>query len=97
MSTTLVSLASTGISRSRHTIVTGVIVEKPQPYTKSTVAELTVREIEQMRRDELISAIRGAQLPLLSAEMTDRLRYRDRDTLERILYLARRACRNQGY
>jgi alkaline phosphatase D len=40
--------------------------------------------------------IRAAELPL-TTESSERLAGYDRETLERLVYLARRSCRNQGY
>jgi hypothetical protein len=67
----------------------------PQPhFDKVAVAHLTHDCISQMTADELVAAIETVTLP--SGRNLD-LRMKDRPTLERLVYLARRTCRNQGY
>ena len=63
---------------------------------KSDVAELSLLQISRMTCDELIRVIRAAQLPLLRPDVDEQLEFQDRPTLERLVYLARRCCRNQG-
>lgn len=63
-------------------------------FDKVAVAELTQDGISEMASDELIEAIQTITLP--SGRSLD-LRMKDRLTLERLVYLARRTCRNQGY
>ena len=63
---------------------------------KSDVAELSLLKISRMTCDELIRVIRAAQLPLLRPDADEQLEFQDRPTLERLVYLARRCCRNQG-
>lgn len=61
---------------------------------KRAVAALPLSTIAEMRRRELIVAIRTAELPWLDgADM--RLAHADRATLERLVFLARRVCRRQ--
>jgi hypothetical protein len=67
--------------------------EKPR-FDKVAVAGLTQDVISEMAPDELIEAIQIITLP--SGRSLD-LRMKDRTTLERLVYLARRTCRNQGY
>ncbi len=66
---------------------------KPR-FDKVAVAELTQKRISEMKPDELIEAIQTITLP--SGRRLD-LRMKDRPTLERLVDLARRTCRNQGY
>ena len=61
---------------------------------KRAVAELPRSAIAEMRRRELIFAIRTAELPWLEGADL-RLACADRPTLERLAFLARRACRRQ--
>ena len=70
------------------------LVEYPVEFDKESVAELSLVEIESMTHDDLLSAIRAVVLPFVDE---DRLEYQDRQTLLRLLYLARQSCRNQGY
>ena len=63
-------------------------------FDKVAVAELTHAGISEMASDELIEAIQTITLP--TGRNLD-LRMKDRPTLERLVYLARRTCRNQGY
>jgi hypothetical protein len=48
-----------------------------------------------MTRDELVRMICAADLPLPSGYGADRLRLQDQGTLQRLAFLARRACRNR--
>lgn len=63
---------------------------------KSDVAELSSVQISRMTCDELVRVIRVAQLPLLRPDADEQLEFQDRPTLETLVYLARRCCRNQG-
>lgn len=64
---------------------------------QSDVAELSPVQISRMTRDELVRVIRAAQLPLVRPEIDEQLEFYDRPTLVRLVYLARRCCRNQGF
>ncbi len=66
-------------------------------YTKEQVASLTQDVISEMNCADLIDAIKSTELPLLTEDKIARLSFQDRDTLERLLYLARKCVRNQGY
>jgi hypothetical protein len=69
----------------------------PRAWDKSAVAALTASEIEHLSDAELVEAIRGSGLPVLRRETEGRLEFYGRQTLERLVWLARRCCRNQGY
>jgi hypothetical protein len=69
-------------------------VEQQPRFDKAAVARLTHDCISQMTPDELVAAIETITLP--SGRNVD-LQMKDRPTLERLVYLARRTCRNQGY
>ena len=85
--------------------------QQPHPssvYSKSDVAELAVVEILGMTRAQLKQVIRSVQTgpaqpacqlpgPFNGQKLEDRLDFLDRGTLERLVYLARRTCRTQGY
>lgn len=64
---------------------------------KASVAALTPVEIARLTRSELIAAIEASELPVIGVDRQERLRFLDRWTLERLVYLARHCCRNQGY
>jgi hypothetical protein len=63
---------------------------------KPYVAGLTSDQIEQMPERELVDAIRASHLPL-GPEVSRGLQYYGRDALMRLLFLARKTCRHQGY
>ena len=64
---------------------------------KPMVAELSPLQISRMTCEELARAIRASGLPIIQTELSEHLEFYDRATLERLVYLARRCCRNQGY
>ncbi len=72
-------------------------LERPKAFDKSTIAELSVSQIKRMSRHDLIGLIRALSPPFLSREMLDRIEDRNHEELERIVYLCRRCCRQQGY
>lgn len=61
----------------------------------ATIGDLSLDTISQMTRDELVRVIKAARLPLLSAASADHLEFHDRQTLERLVHLARRCCHNR--
>lgn len=70
----------------------------PEPFDKSTVADLSESAINRMTREELIEVIRAADLTdALHSDFEERLQFYDRPTLSRMAYLGRQCCRNQGY
>ena len=64
-------------------------------YTKASVAELSRDRITRMSSGEMARAIRDVSV--LQFCDGNRLDYLDRGTLERLVYLVRQCCRNQGY
>jgi hypothetical protein len=60
------------------------------------IAELPIRSISAMSRDDLIHVIRESQLPLIDARTLRRLPFFDRSALERLAHLARRCCRSRS-
>jgi hypothetical protein len=70
--------------------------ETAEALGKAMIAEMPPAQISRMNRMELIRVIQGSALRLLRPEIQSRLEYYDRQTLERLAYLARR-CRNQDY
>lgn len=69
-------------------------VRQPSRFDKVAVAGLTHDAISLMTTDEMVAAIETVTLP---SGPSHNLRLKDRSTLERLVYLARRTCRNQGY
>lgn len=59
------------------------------------IAELSARQIRRMSSGEIIDAIRTADM--LHFCDAGRLEFLDRTVLERLMFLTRRCCRNQGY
>lgn len=66
-------------------------------FTKAAVAELSPAQIGRLTGEELIHVVLAVRIPFLQDDVSDHLRYLDRPALERLAYLARRTCRNQGY
>lgn len=64
---------------------------------QSDIAELSPVQISRMTCDALVRIIRVAQLPLVRPEIDEQLEFYDRPTLVRLVYLARRCCRNRGF
>lgn len=74
----------------------------PRPYhadalNKAAVAELSPAQIDGMSRADMVRVIRAARMPLLRPDVEQHLEEYDRATLQRLVYLARRTCRHQGY
>jgi hypothetical protein len=66
-------------------------------FDKAAVAELSDQQIAQMSGDELIEALRHAQLPFFSTKLRESLQTRDHHSLRRLVFEARRMCRVRGY
>ena len=64
---------------------------------EAMITGLTGVEIGQMTDGELARVIRAARLPLLSLGMDLHLELYDRQTLERLAFLARRCCQNRTF
>jgi hypothetical protein len=64
---------------------------------KNKIADLPVRFVSEMSREDLIHMIRGAQLPLIDVRTLRRLPFIDRSALERLAHLARRCCRTRRF
>lgn len=58
---------------------------------KDVIAELTDSVIRTLSADGLRTVVRAASIPFVQEE---RLPLQDRDTLERLAFLARNCCRN---
>ncbi|MBT6493126.1 MAG: hypothetical protein HOL01_01115 [Planctomycetaceae bacterium] len=61
------------------------------------IAALSARQISEMTRAELIRVVERTCLPQTAAQCKAHLAFAERPTLERLVYLARRYCRNLGY
>jgi len=72
----------------------GVELDPGHEFTKEIVAGLMDDRISEMTTDELVEAIQTVAVP---SRCSSNLHMKDRDTLKRLVYLARRTCRNQGY
>lgn len=71
------------------------VTSTPQPaaFSEDAIAELTPGDISQrLTLGELIEVIRSVEYPFAGK---DRLEFFDRDTLERVVHLVRRWCRNR--
>ena len=64
---------------------------------KPMIAALSPHQISEMTRDELVRLVEKTGLPITAMQCSVQLTCADRQTLERLVYLARRCCRNQGY
>jgi hypothetical protein len=64
--------------------------------TKNDIVNLSLAQIRDMSREELIALIRLADVPLLHGGAMEHLPYSDWATLERLAFLAQRMLRNQG-
>lgn len=64
-------------------------------YTPAEIPKLSIDEIRALSREALIALIEAADIPLLQGE-TEHLRYSDRETLERLAFLAQRTVRNRS-
>jgi hypothetical protein len=85
---------SPGVTRSR------ALSQSPEvedALDKRQIAELSSMQITRMTRDELIRIVRTARMELLHRDIADHIELYDRATLERLVHLARRCCRNRGY
>jgi hypothetical protein len=60
-----------------------------------TIADFSLIAISQMTRDELVRVVRASRLPLLTIARDEHLQFHDRQTLERLVHLARRCCHNR--
>jgi DNA-binding response OmpR family regulator len=66
---------------------------RAMPFTEEKIAELTPRDIQyQLSERDLVEIIRSVDYPFAGKE---RLEFFDRDTLERVVHLVRRWCRNR--
>lgn len=68
-----------------------------QSFNKAAVARLTSEDIASLPDEALTQVILASQIPFVDGTMRERLRFSDRETLERLAFLGRRCCRNQGY
>ena len=87
----------TNPSETRTSNESPVSTECVEVIDKVMVAELMPLQISQMTCEELARAIRASGLPIIQTALNEHLELYDRTTLERLVYLARRCCRNQGY
>jgi hypothetical protein len=74
-----------------------VVRRSTEDWCKSSIASLSALQISRMSDHTLVELISLVQLYLPQSIVCHRLRLCDRPTLERLAFLARRICRNQGY
>jgi hypothetical protein len=72
-------------------------VGAPSAFSKPEIAGLSIGRIQAMSDAELVQVVHAARLPCLDNATLGRLHLLGRERLERIVFLARRTCRNQGY
>lgn len=68
-----------------------------ETVSKATIAHLSPDQISQMTCEQLVQLVRDSQLSFLRGGRDQCLDGYDRETLQRLVYVARRCCRNQGY
>lgn len=66
-------------------------------FSKRAVAQLSCEEVARLATPDLLEVLEAADLPLLHSYDPERLAHYDRPTLERLVYMARHCCRNQGF
>ncbi|QDT98749.1 hypothetical protein V144x_42560 [Gimesia aquarii] len=69
--------------------------EQDEALDQALIANLSNRQIHQMSRDELVRVIWAANLDFLDLGSWHRVSHFERNTLERLAYLARFCCQNQ--
>ncbi len=73
----------------------GLLIAEADVWDDATIADLSPLTISRMDCDELVRVIRDARLRNLTSASDEQLEYYDRKTLELLVYLARRCCRNR--
>lgn len=87
----LTAVPASPSSSKRQSSVT--ITSQTGAFSEDAIAELTPGDISQrLTLSELIEVIRSVEYPFAGK---DRLEFFDRDTLERVVHLVRRWCRNR--
>jgi len=69
------------------------VMEQQTNWDAALIAELTSTDAHGLPHEELVSIIRAVDYPFAGK---DRLETFDRDTLERVVKLIQRWCRNRG-
>ncbi len=85
------------LDRGRSGTASTPVMVRRSSLSKADVAELTVSEISDLPVENLACAVQTAELRFLQGNRPTRLESLSRDALERLAFLARRCCRNQGY
>ena len=67
------------------------------PLARRLLAGMSRDGIASLGCDELVYALRSVEPPFLDDATMHRLDALDRPTLQRLVYLAQRCCRNLGY
>ncbi|MDF1744481.1 MAG: hypothetical protein P1V19_12365 [Gimesia sp.] len=69
--------------------------EQEDALDQTLIADLSNEQIHQMTHEELARVIRAAKLDFLDLDGRLRVNHFERNTLERLAYLARFCCQNQ--
>ena len=69
--------------------------QNPVASAEERVARLCDQEISRMSSDELVELIRSVRMPALREDVNRTLPAYARSTLERLVHLTRRYCRNR--
>ena len=68
-----------------------------QRFDRRAIAGLSCAEIHGLTCEELVSVVQTAPPPTVPLEMLEHLEFQNREVLERLAFLARECCRNQGF
>lgn len=77
--------------------VGGSPAARMKSFDRPAVAGLSSAEIHGLTCDELVRVVQTAPPPTVPPEMLEHLEFQSREVLERLAFLARECCRNQGY
>lgn len=69
--------------------------EQEEALDYTLIADLSNQQIQRMARDELVRVILAANLDYLDLGSPYRVYHFERNTLERLTYIARFCCQNQ--
>lgn len=83
-------------SKRRNERATATFSRTEFDLTKDEIVNLSLAQIHEMSREELIALICLADVPLLHGEPMEHLPYSDEDTLRRLAFLAQRTLQHQA-
>ena len=64
-------------------------------FHESTTAALSDHDISALSTEVLVRLLQSIRVPIYENQVATQLEYLNRDTLERMVYLTRRYCRNR--